>query len=50
LVEGVNNGRGGMEILPPLIVYRQGKEYSDEVAAVIAGRHNRNSKYLSQRR
>jgi tRNA1(Val) A37 N6-methylase TrmN6 len=50
LVEGVKNGRGGMEILPPLIVYRQGKEYSDEVAAVIAGRHNRNSKYLSQRR
>jgi tRNA1Val (adenine37-N6)-methyltransferase len=50
LIEGVKNGRGGMEILPPLMVYRQGKEYSDEVAALIAGRHNRNSEYLSQRR
>ena len=38
LVEGVKHGRSGLEILPPLIVYRQGKEYSDEVAAMIAGK------------
>jgi tRNA1Val (adenine37-N6)-methyltransferase len=38
LVEGVKQGRSGVEILPPLIVYRQGKEYSDEVAAMIAGK------------
>jgi tRNA1Val (adenine37-N6)-methyltransferase len=38
LVEGVKHGRSGVEILPPLIVYRQGKQYSDEVAAMIAGK------------
>ena len=38
LVEAVKQGRSGMEILPPLIVYRQGNEYSDEVAAMIAGK------------
>jgi tRNA1Val (adenine37-N6)-methyltransferase len=38
LVEGVKHGRSGVEILPPLIVYRAGKEYSDEVAAMIAGK------------
>jgi tRNA1Val (adenine37-N6)-methyltransferase len=38
LVEAVKQGRSGMKILPPLIVYREGKEYSDEVAAMIAGK------------
>ena len=38
LVEGVKNGRSGIDILPPLIVYRRGKEYSDEMAAMIAGK------------
>ncbi len=38
LVEGVKHGRSGVEILPPLIVYRRAKEYSDEVAAMIAGK------------
>ena len=38
LVEGVKHGRSEVEILPPLIVYREGKEYSDEVAAMIAGK------------
>lgn len=37
LVEGVKGGRAGLEVAPPLIVYRQGKLYSDEVAAMIAG-------------
>ena len=38
LVEGVKNGRSGVDILAPLIVYRRGKEYSDEMAAMIAGK------------
>ncbi|MGH7817276.1 MAG: tRNA1(Val) (adenine(37)-N6)-methyltransferase [Candidatus Binatia bacterium] len=38
LVEGVKNGRSGIDILPPLIVYRRGTEYSDEMAAMIAGK------------
>lgn len=37
LVEGVKGGRGGVKIEPPLIIYRHGKEYSDEAAALIAG-------------
>ncbi|MBM4296519.1 MAG: tRNA1(Val) (adenine(37)-N6)-methyltransferase [Deltaproteobacteria bacterium] len=38
LVEAVKQGRSGVKILPPLIVYREGKQYSDEVAALIAGK------------
>lgn len=38
LVEGVKDGRRGVKILPPLIVYREGKAYSDEVAAIIGGK------------
>lgn len=37
LVEGVKGGRSGVKVLPPLIIYRKGKEYSDELAAIIAG-------------
>jgi tRNA1Val (adenine37-N6)-methyltransferase len=37
LVEGVKAGRSGVKILPPLIIFRQGKEYSEEVAKLIAG-------------
>jgi len=37
LVEGVKGGRSGVEIQPPLVVYRRGEEYGDEVAAMIAG-------------
>jgi tRNA1Val (adenine37-N6)-methyltransferase len=37
LVEGVKEGRAGLTVAPPLILYRQGKSYSDEVAAMIAG-------------
>ena len=36
-VEGVKGGRSVVKILPPLIVYGEGKNYSDEVAAMIAG-------------
>jgi tRNA1(Val) A37 N6-methylase TrmN6 len=37
LVEGVKGGRSGVKILPPLMVYDDGKNYSAEVAAMIAG-------------
>ncbi|MBM2802500.1 MAG: hypothetical protein HW419_393 [Deltaproteobacteria bacterium] len=37
LVEGIKAGRSGVKNLPPLIVYRDGKDYSAEVAAMIAG-------------
>ena len=38
LVEGIKDGRKGVKMLPPLIVYRDDKEYSAEVAAIIAGK------------
>lgn len=38
LVEGVKDGRSGLQTLSPLIVFRAGKEYNDEVAAMIAGK------------
>jgi tRNA1Val (adenine37-N6)-methyltransferase len=37
LVEGVKDGRSGIKILPPLIIFRHGKEYSEEVVKLIAG-------------
>jgi tRNA1Val (adenine37-N6)-methyltransferase len=37
LVEGVKGGRSGVEVLAPLTIYLRGKEYTEEVAAVIAG-------------
>jgi tRNA1Val (adenine37-N6)-methyltransferase len=37
LVEGVKGGRSGLEVLAPLAIYRRGKDYTDEVAAMIAG-------------
>jgi tRNA1Val (adenine37-N6)-methyltransferase len=37
LVEGVKGGRSGVEVLAPLTIYRRGKEYTEEVATMIAG-------------
>jgi tRNA1(Val) A37 N6-methylase TrmN6 len=37
LVEGVKGGRSGVEVLAPLTIYCRGKEYTEEVAAMIAG-------------
>ena len=37
LVEAIKGGRSGLEVLAPLIVYKGGKTYSDEVAAMIDG-------------
>jgi tRNA1Val (adenine37-N6)-methyltransferase len=38
LVEAVKHGRSGVEMMPPLIVYRAEKEYTKAVAAMIAGK------------
>jgi tRNA1Val (adenine37-N6)-methyltransferase len=37
LVEGVKGGRSGVEVLAPLTIYLRGKEYTEEVAAMIRG-------------
>ena len=37
LVEGVKGGRGGIKALSPLVIYEQGKRYSMEVKAMLAG-------------
>jgi tRNA1Val (adenine37-N6)-methyltransferase len=51
LVEGVKGGRSGVEVLPPLTIYCRGKEYTEEVAAMIAGPRNsvQGSKFNVQR-
>ena len=38
LVEGVKGGRAGMKVHRPLILYRPDRSYSDEAAAMIAGK------------
>ncbi len=37
LVEGVKGSRSGLKVLAPLTIYRNGKQYSDEIASMIAG-------------
>jgi tRNA1(Val) A37 N6-methylase TrmN6 len=37
LVEGVKGGRAGLAVLPPLTIYRRGKDYTDEAMAIING-------------
>jgi tRNA1Val (adenine37-N6)-methyltransferase len=37
LAEGVKSGRGGIEVLAPLVVYEQGKQYSTEVETMLTG-------------
>jgi tRNA1Val (adenine37-N6)-methyltransferase len=37
LVEGVKHGRSGLVVQEPLAIYREGKKYSQEAAAIIAG-------------
>jgi tRNA1Val (adenine37-N6)-methyltransferase len=37
LVEAVKGGRGGVEVLAPLVIYQQAKQYTAEVAAMISG-------------
>jgi tRNA1Val (adenine37-N6)-methyltransferase len=37
LVEGIKGGKSGVEMLPPLIIYRADKNYTPEIAAQIAG-------------
>jgi tRNA1Val (adenine37-N6)-methyltransferase len=38
LTEGVKGGGSGIEVLSPLIVYQQGKQYTAEVETMLAGR------------
>jgi tRNA1Val (adenine37-N6)-methyltransferase len=38
LVEGVKGGRSGSETLSPLVVYRESKQYTTEVEAMLAGK------------
>jgi len=37
-VEGVKSGKGGIEVLSPLVVYEQSKQYSAEVETLLTGR------------
>jgi tRNA1(Val) A37 N6-methylase TrmN6 len=37
LIEGVKSGRAGLVVENPMTIYRQGKEYTEEVAKIIAG-------------
>jgi tRNA1Val (adenine37-N6)-methyltransferase len=37
LLEGVKGGKAGLAVQPPLVIYRRGKDYTDEVAAIIQG-------------
>ena len=36
LVEAVLGGRSGVAVAPPLVIYRSGKQYSAEVAAIVS--------------
>jgi tRNA1Val (adenine37-N6)-methyltransferase len=38
LVEGVKGGKSGVEVLPPLMIYRKKKQYTDEVKVLLAGK------------
>jgi tRNA1Val (adenine37-N6)-methyltransferase len=38
LTEGIRAGRPGLKILPPLVVYASGKEYTQELKSLLAGR------------
>lgn len=36
LVEGAKGGRAGLKVLPPLVIYDRRRQYSEEVATIIA--------------
>jgi tRNA1Val (adenine37-N6)-methyltransferase len=38
LTEGVKGGRSGIEVLAPLIIYQQGKQYTAEIETMLAGK------------
>lgn len=38
LAEGVKGGRRGLKIVPPLVIYTQGRKYTPEMKAMIEGR------------
>ncbi|MGH7852485.1 MAG: tRNA1(Val) (adenine(37)-N6)-methyltransferase [Candidatus Binatia bacterium] len=37
LLEGVKGGKAGLAVLPPLVIYRRAKQYTDGVTAIING-------------
>lgn len=37
LLEGVKGGKAGLAVQPPLMIYRRGKDYTDEAMAIIQG-------------
>jgi tRNA1Val (adenine37-N6)-methyltransferase len=37
LTEAVKGGRSGVGVEPPLVIYRNGKEYTAEAANIVAG-------------
>jgi len=38
LIEGSKGGKSELTIMPPLVVYSRGKEYTAELKAILAGR------------
>jgi tRNA1Val (adenine37-N6)-methyltransferase len=38
LVEGIKGGRSGMKVLPSLVIYERGKQYTAELTAILSGR------------
>ena len=39
LIEGIKGGQPDLKILPPLFVYDQNNEYTDEVKEILYGKH-----------
>lgn len=37
LVEGIKDGKPDLKILPPLFVYREDQEYTDEIRTILYG-------------
>ena len=40
LIEGYKNGKTGMKILPPLIVYNDSNQYCEEIRLMFGGIEN----------
>jgi len=40
LVEGIKDGNRGLKVLPPLIVYKENNQYTDEMDTILYGKKN----------
>ena len=38
LIEGIKDGKAGLKVLPPLVVYEENNEYTDEVKTLLYGK------------